>query len=163
VQRVFLKPGGLIVTTDEVEVVTVLGSCVSVTLHAPRVGLAGMCHGILPRPRPGTRFVASQEERFQFLSEVLPHLMLVFRMRKLTKEDFHVKVFGGANIIGQTADAVAMERLSREGVGAMNVNFTKAFLEDEGVPIKACDVGGGRGRKIFFNTGSGEVLHRFLK
>jgi chemotaxis receptor (MCP) glutamine deamidase CheD len=89
--------------------------------------------------------------------------MLVFRMRKLTKEDFHVKVFGGANIIGQTADAVAMERLSREGVGAMNVNFTKAFLEYEGVSIKACDVGGGRGRKIFFNTGSGEVLHRFLK
>lgn len=161
-QRVFLKPGGLLVTTEEVEVVTVLGSCVSVTLHAPRAGLAAICHGILPRPRPGTRFVAGQEERFQFLSEALPHLMLVFRMRKLSKEDFLVKVFGGANIIGQTADAVAMERLSREGVGAMNVNFTKAYLDNEGVLIKASDVGGGRGRKIFFNTGSGEVLHRFL-
>ena len=44
----FLHPGQLIITRDRVPIVTILGSCVAVTIHSPETGLSGIFHAHAP-------------------------------------------------------------------------------------------------------------------
>ena len=48
---IYLKSGEIYFTEEPVIVLTVLGSCVSVTLFHRRLGYSAICHGLLPRCR----------------------------------------------------------------------------------------------------------------
>ena len=71
--------------------------------------------------------------------------------------DVEVKVFGGGNVIGLSN----LENSDR-WIGTVNVQSAYALLELESLKIKSRSVGGNRGRKILFNTHTGDVMHRFL-
>ncbi len=73
------------------------------------------------------------------------------------REEIDVKVFGGSDMIGCT------EMKSRATVGQQNISKAFQVLEMERLRIAASDVGGQRGRKLFFSTHTGEVLLKRLR
>jgi chemotaxis protein CheD len=156
--QVYLKPGELLVSHEPVSVVTVLGSCVAVTFYSARLRVAAICHAMLPRPKhPRAASVEPEGERFKYLCEALPHMIAQFRQLGLSPLEVDVKLFGGGNVIG-SKDADHPERW----LGNVNVQTARALLDAEGFNIRAANVGGDRGRKIIFHTGTGEVRHKHL-
>jgi len=46
--QVYLKPGELYIGEKPTKVITVLGSCVSITLFSKRLNIGAICHGRCP-------------------------------------------------------------------------------------------------------------------
>ena len=61
-------------------------------------------------------------------------------------------MFGGADVL-----PVAGQR-HKPTVGALNCKVAMEVLAEEGFIVSASDMGGVRGRRIHFHTGTGEVL-----
>jgi chemotaxis protein CheD len=72
------------------------------------------------------------------------------------RRDLEVKLFGGADVL-----RAAGTPRGKPTVGAQNCKVAEEALAEEGFTVSASDVGGIRGRRIHFHTGTGEVLlHR---
>ena len=119
---------------------TVLGSCVSICLHDRGAGVGGMNHFLLPGDPKTNR----GEARYGINAmELLINGVLKAGARASALE---AKVFGGANATG-----------SRIPVGALNAEFAFWFLENEGIPCVARDVGGVNARKLRYWPHTGQV------
>lgn len=70
------------------------------------------------------------------------------------KEDIVCKIFGGAEVLG--------EQHSVFNVGQRNIEIAYKFVGDLGVSVVSSSTGGKQGRKIHYNTGTGEVLQKYL-
>jgi chemotaxis protein CheD len=144
IQRHHLNPCMLVASQGELEVTTILGSCVSVCLWDARLSFGGINHFMLPLwngdglPTPKYGNVAIDK---------LIGKMLVFGCRK---ENLVAKWFGGASVIG---DAMGIMQ-----IGARNIAVAEELLATHGIPTVAKDIGGLQGMKIIFNTKSGVVL-----
>ncbi len=154
--QVHLKPGELIICQEPNLIVTVLGSCVSVTMFNRRTRIAAICHAMLPDPKSSG---AADEEasRYRYVSEVLPEMCSHFGQAGLSAEQVEVKLFGGGNVI-----SMAEESPSERWIGSANVRRAREILRHAGYSIRASNVGGTNGRKILFNTDTGEVMHKHL-
>lgn len=145
---VYLHPGELIATSDPSVISTVLGSCVSVCLLDPVTRSGGVNHFLLPYLTRGdgssSRFGRTAME------------MLFTRMLSLgcQKRNLTARIFGGASQFEASRDRIS--------IGQQNVQVATRFLEDEGIPILAQEVGGARGRKLVFHTETGDVFVRTL-
>lgn len=156
--QVNLKSGGLIITSEPKWVITVLGSCVAVTMYCARPRLAAICHAMLPHPRPETlNGQWPHTERFRYVSHALPQMVEKFLEKRIAIPDIEVKLFGGANILHANSDP-----RQDHWVGNANVAAARTFLESGQFSVAAENVGGTLGCKIIFNTHTGEVLHRPL-
>ena len=156
--RLHLNPGALLVTRQAQWVVTVLGSCVAVTMFDRASGLAAICHAMLPRA-PGSALPASDDEqRLRYVGQVLPAMLALFQDRGVRRGRIETKLFGGANMFTWREPRVGDYK-----IGEANVAAVRQLLEREGLQVAAENTGGRRGRKIFFNTGTGEVLHQFIR
>lgn len=150
-KMIIIYPGEYYVSRSEI-IATVLGSCISVCIKDNRSGLAGMNHFMLPGD------VRSEEI---FLSESAKYGM--FAMEQLINDlikqggnraSFEAKVFGGGHVLNF--------RKTDGNVPESNINFVKAFLNMEQIPITKMDVGGYAGRKILFFADTAKVLLRRL-
>ena len=45
-----------------------------------------------------------------------------------------------------------------EDIGPQNVQVARKILQQQGIPITSEDVGGGKGRKLIYNTGTNEAV-----
>ena len=139
-----MNPCMLMASRDELEIMTLLGSCVAVCLWDPRLAFGGMNHYMLPLwngeglPTPKYGNVAIEK---------LIARMLEFGCRK---EQLVAKCFGGANVLGDTS--------GRMLIGERNIAVAEEVLGNHRIPIVAQDMGGLRGMKILFNTRTGVVL-----
>jgi len=70
------------------------------------------------------------------------------------KEDIICKIFGGAEVLG--------EQSSVFNVGQRNIEVAHKIIQEIGIPVVSSSTGGKQGRKIHFNTGTGEVLQKYL-
>jgi len=149
-QQVHLRPGELLVTRQPQLVVTVLGSCVAVTMFEPITGLAAICHAMLAAPPPAAGAVLRS---FRYMNHALPSMIDSFRRAGVAPERVEVKLFGGASVLRVGGGPC---------VGAANLAAARRLLRESRFGIRAENTGGGRGCKILFNTATGEVLHRHL-
>ena len=147
----FLLPGMLHASRERSVITTVLGSCVSVCL-ASRTGEAGgMNHFLLPS---GEGHAAPESARFgRPAVQLLLQRLAAFGT---ASRDLEAKVFGGSSIIG------AAPGVPGDSLGTKNVAVALSLLDAAGIPVVASDVGGGRGRKLVFDTGDGAAWVRFL-
>lgn len=128
--------------TDRNDVVlsTVLGSCISVCMYDPVLGIGGMNHFLLP----GTSGGMSARQRYGAYSmEVLINALL---KRGASKETISAKMFGGANVLGNNSK-----------IGASNAEFARQFLRDENIACLSESVGGAQARRIRFWPTTGMV------
>jgi chemotaxis protein CheD len=152
-----LRPGELIVTREPRWVITLLGSCVAVTMFNARFRLAGICHAMLPEPHGGGLPGASPDECFRYISYAIPAMAGRFAQFGLRPEEVEVKMFGGGNVIDMGGDPH-----DDRSIGDENVALARELLHANRFQIRSESVGGDRGRKILFNTENGRVLHKLL-
>jgi chemotaxis protein CheD len=147
--HVFLKPGELFLSRDPAIVTTVLGSCVSITFFEPARRLGAMCHVMLPS--------GPIDEGFKFLDSTLGYMVNKIDGMGIRPAACEVKMFGGADVL------LPREfQGSRLSVGCQNIQEARRGLDALGIVPKASDVGGKHGRKLFFNSQTGDVFLKML-
>jgi chemotaxis protein CheD len=70
------------------------------------------------------------------------------------KGNLIAKVFGGGELISPQKNSLH--------IGERNIRVAELMLADHKIRVVAQCVGGNRGRKILFHTGTGEVKHKYL-
>lgn len=145
--NVYLRPGEIYVSQVPTLVSTVLGSCVSVILYSPTLAKGAICHAMLPS--------GTNENGFRYVDTAVT--VMYERLRNISKQslDFQVKLFGGANMLNTGNGSTGPMT-----VGQQNVEAALQAIKALGLTLVASDTGGDRGRKIFFNSTTGEVLMR---
>lgn len=144
----FLHPSTIWISKEPSLVITVLGSCVSICLFDKKKCIGGINHFMLPywngegleSPRYGNVAI------FQLFQKMLD--------LGVKKEDIVCKIFGGAELLS--------EQPSVFNVGQRNVDLARKVIQEMGIPVVSSSTGGKQGRKIHFNTGTGEVLQKYL-
>ena len=155
VRAVFLNPGELYFGDGRARVKTILGSCISVSMRSPESGLAAMCHCLLPHWR-GPGEVPGLQEFYKYVDLCVPMMLDRFANQN-TLASLEVKIFGGADMFRRG------ERTTLTAVGRDNAETALHILTTRGLDILTADVGGTAGRKIVFDTWSGEVYVRRLR
>ena len=155
--QVHLRPGELAVAREPKWIITILGSCVAITMFTRRLNCAAMCHAMLPRPRNQEQIPHNDPRRFRFLSHAVPAMLEFFLHAGIRPGEIEVKMFGGGNVL-HLDEAGPEDRW----IGTANVEAARELLRDANLRLKAENVGGPFGRKILFNTQAGEVLHKHL-
>lgn len=151
-EAVKILPGEYYVTTRDMLIVTVLGSCVSVCLRDSKNGVGGMNHFMLPGNSDSDAGPVSSSARYgSYAMEILiNHLLKLGAERK----SLEAKVFGGGRVLsGFTVNQV----------GDRNAEFVLKYLRAEKIPITAQDLLDIYPRKIYFFPAEGRVLVRKLK
>ncbi|HBG21172.1 MAG TPA: chemotaxis protein CheD [Desulfobulbaceae bacterium] len=147
--NVYLKPGEVIISRQPIQISTILGSCVAITMHSPAKGSGAICHAIFPQ-------IANQDNRLHYVDPAIRYIY-----SKMIDyggiADMVVKLFGGARVLAGSDYGD-----SRRSIGEMNVLQARETLQQLGLAIAKEDVGGGRGRKLLFSIKTGEVLLRRL-
>lgn len=138
----FLKPGFLIVNTEDTVVRTVLGNCVAVTLYDPRAGFGGINHFILPKTKRNTQQTA------QYGNVSIQALAKLLVRSGASMDTLEAQIFGGAR----------NHSIYDANVGDQNVHIARRTLKRLRVPIVSEDVGGYRARKLVYHTGTNETI-----
>jgi chemotaxis protein CheD len=136
---------------------TVLGSCVSVTMHHPGRRVGGMFHAMLPCRT--LRRHRSRASDCTFADLAVAAMVERFRDAGMPPQELEVKLFGGANTLQESYAEDLREMLD---VGRKNVETALAALARYGLRPKVRDVLGALGRKLYFCTATGEVWLSYL-
>jgi chemotaxis protein CheD len=131
---------------------TVLGSCVSAVFWFAPQQLGAMCHGALPEcPRSLLRS-SDVSKALRYTDYAIYYLLDRLRGRGIKSADLEVKLFGGANLLG--------DHTPGQAIGRQNSETARRIVEKEGLRLMASDLGGMQGRLIYFRTDTGEVFLR---
>jgi chemotaxis protein CheD len=147
-----LQPGELYLARSPAILRTILGSCIGVTFWSQRLGAGALCHGVLPRCPQYWPTGSTVEDGHRYVDFSIRYLARQFCALGASRKEIEVKMFGGADVLSAGA------RPGRPTVGALNRLAAEQILAEEGLVISASDVGGNRGRRIHFHTGTGAVL-----
>lgn len=147
-------PGEIYVSTQEEQLVTVLGSCVSACIHDPVRGVGGMNHFMLPAPvESGSDTWAADSGRIaRYGSDAMDQLIDAVLKAGGRRPDLRVKVFGGGRVLPQMSD-----------VGQRNIEFVRRYIAQAGLPLLAEDLGDVFPRQVQFHPRSGLVRVRKLR
>ena len=156
--HVHLSPGQLLVTREPQIVVTVLGSCVAVTMFDATSGLAAICHAMLAQPQATEDARLAADRPYRFVSRAVPAMLDAYRRAGVPLRRIQVKLFGGGNVIAHAASP-----FGSAAIGPANIGVARDLIECARLSITAENTGGRTGRKILFNTATGEVLHKHLR
>ena len=141
----YLYPSALFAEKKPYLVDTVLGSCVAVCLFDTRLKIGGINHFMLPLWNGNG---LASPKFGNIATEKLIEKML---RNGSNTSDLIAKVFGGANQMNSSME-----------IGTRNVEIAKEVLANHGIKIIAENVGGTIGRKLKYNTGTGQVMMKFL-
>ena len=146
--KYYLHPSTMIVR-NEGWVSTVLGSCVAVCLYDSQRSRGGMNHYMLPF------WNGEGLETPRYGNVAIPKLIFEMLDRGSRKDNLVAKVFGGGSVLG--------DRPSVFQIGEKNISVAERLLKEFGIPVVASSTGGEKGRRILFNTSTGEVLHQYIR
>jgi chemotaxis protein CheD len=149
-EAVKVLPGEYFVTSTNVLMVTVLGSCVSACIRDRDKGIGGMNHFMLADGGDAGGAVSSSARYGTYAMEILINHLLKLGARR---DRLEAKVFGGGRV---------MEKLTSSMVGERNSKFVKDFLKTEGIAVAAEDLLDVYPRKVYFFPQNGRVLVKKL-
>lgn len=135
------------VAIEPSEIVTVLGSCVAVCLHDRKKSIIGMNHYLLPL------WSGNGLKSLRYGNISIDRLIESMLNQGSSLQNIEAKIFGGAmlNINEETS------------VAPRNIQVAIDMLKVHRIPIVASDVGGDKGRKIFFSSIDGAVYVKYSK
>ncbi len=147
---VYLKPGELYFVRQPTIVVTIVGSCIAVTMFHSYFKVGTICHSLLP--------YGNGDNGFKYVDCSIRRMVREYDFQGIQRDEIEVKLFGGSDMFTVT------ERISaRLTVGHENIRAAENVLREENLKILNRDTGGVRGRKLYFNTDTGEVFLKRLK
>lgn len=147
--RKFIHVGEIFVGIKPTEIVTVLGSCVSVCLYDKAELIGGMNHYLLPL------WNGNGLESPKYGNIAIPKLIENMENIGCLKRNMEAKIFGGANI----------HKTNSEGqmIGQKNVLIAKEILRAHGICIKAEDTGGNNGRRIMMISDANRIMLKYVQ
>lgn len=141
-------PGEYFVATEDVLIMTTLGSCIAVCLWDRHARVGGLNHFMLPDV--GSDGDASGGRYGSFAMELLINSML---KHGASRRSMEAKVFGGGQII---------QGMRSMHVGERNTTFAFDYLATERVPVVSKDVLDVCARKVCFLPVSGKAMIKRL-
>jgi len=151
---VYLQPGELSICEEPTQVITVLGSCVSVTMFNPRSKIGAICHGTLPRCKVKKECHSACAQAFKFMDCAIHYMLGRFREYGIANNEIEIKIFGGAD---------TLRSKSSNTIGSQNIKITLDIMGDNKLRVIAADVGDSFGRKVVFLSHTGVVYLKRLK
>jgi len=137
----FLQPGYIFVPDQAFGISTVIGSGVSVCIFDRKKHIGGMNHFIFP-------YMATKGETTALYGNVATVALLKMLLAKESSiKDLEAQLYGGA---------YHPEKKNKD-IGRENIEIAKKILLKHQIPITSEDIGGEKGRKVVFNTGTNEV------
>jgi len=140
-EKKYVLGGQIVIAESPMELVTIVGSCVAVCLWDRKTGTAGMNHYMLPSVDDVTNLLNGGKSATRLLIK-----SMVSKMSDI--KNLEAKIFGGGNKFFSDNFLV---------VGLQNVEAAKQVLIDAGIPIVLEHTGGIFGRKVYFDTRTGDV------
>ncbi|HOO31699.1 MAG TPA: chemotaxis protein CheD [Thermotogota bacterium] len=137
--KYFLHPGYVFVSEEPYLIHTVLGSCVSIAVWDRNKKFGGMNHFVLPE--------ADAKPNGRYGNVSIPYLFHMMQNIHSEKKHWDIHLLGGASNVSM-----------KSAVGSLNVDFALNWLEKNHYAISSRDLGGSLGRKVIFNTETGELL-----
>lgn len=139
-------PGEYYVTTENMMICTVLGSCIAACLWDRSLNIGGMNHFMLPEGD-----IADTSGRYgSFAMEVLINEMFKLGARR---ENMQAKIFGGGQV---------MASFTTMNVGERNTDFVTQYLQTERIPIVSEDVLDIYPRKVVYFPTTGKAMVKRL-
>jgi len=144
----FLRPGEFYTDLAPAVAETLVGSCIAVCLYNFKQGFGAMNHFLMDRPKN-----PADVDIGRYGGTSTRHI--VDAMVAIDPEPTHYRasVIGGAAVL-KTAHADGH-------IGSANVEAALEVLRESHIRIVGQEVGGTRGRRIRFNTQTGEIICRF--
>ncbi len=139
-----ILPGEYFVDTEDILVMTTLGSCIAACLWDRHAQIGGMNHFMLPEGSGDSGRYGS------FAMELLINEMM---KRGAAKSRMEAKIFGGGAVIAG---------MNTINVGERNTNFVIDYLKTERIPIVSKDVMDIYPRKVCFLPHSGKAMVKRL-
>jgi chemotaxis protein CheD len=137
-------PGEYFVDTEDLLIMTTLGSCIAACLWDRQANVGGLNHFMLPEGN-------GESGRYGlFAMELLINEML---KKGASKGRMEAKVFGGGAVISG---------MSSLNVGERNTNFVLDFLKTERIPVVSKDVMDIYPRKVCYLPRSGKAMVKRL-
>jgi chemotaxis protein CheD len=138
-------PGEYYVDTEDMLVMTTLGSCIAACLWDRNAKVGGMNHFMLPEGSGDSGRYGS------YAMELLINEMM---KRGATRQTMEAKVFGGGAVISG---------MNSINVGERNTEFVMDYLKTERIPIVSKDVLDVYPRKVCFLPASGKAMVKRLQ
>jgi chemotaxis protein CheD len=146
--RKFLRPGEFCSARRPMMAETLVGSCVTVCLFNAKAGFGAMNHFLRDRPRS-----ESGANIGQFGTTATRHIVSAALRFDADPRHYRASIFGGAAVLKVGA--------AEGGIGQANVEAALEVLQAAGIRVVHKEVGGTRGRRVKFNTQTGEIECRF--
>ncbi|KMY86596.1 Chemotaxis protein CheD [Candidatus Paraburkholderia calva] len=146
-----LRPNEFYMTSEDMVLVTVLGSCVAACINDRTAGIGGMNHFMLPDDGADASSAASDSMCYgAYAMEVLINELI---KRGGRRECFEAKVFGGGAVLAG---------ITTINIGDRNSEFVHRYLALEKIRIVAEDLQGMYPRKVAFMPRTGQVMVKKL-
>jgi chemotaxis protein CheD len=126
---------------------SVLGSCIGLVLHHPRMKYAAMAHVVLPDSAGRDAFPA------KFADTAVPHLIAELAKLGVPSSGLVAKIAGAASMFGVTGPMQ---------IGESNIAAVRKALQKAGLPIMGENLGGNKGRRVQLNCVSGTYTIEIL-
>lgn len=139
VNTYFLNPGYIFVSREPHLVHTILGSCIAVCLWDNYRKFGGMNHYIYSR-------VIGKEPNVKYGEAAIPYLIKLMLGFGAKENQMKAHIIGG----GEHPEF-------RSPIGAENAVLAEKILADYHIEVVTRDIEGQFGRKVVFNSGTGEV------
>ncbi len=137
--------GGVHVAQGPTLIKTLLGSCIAVCLWDPVTCVGGMNHFMLPHGAVS----GDGDDATRFGVHAMDVLIGAIMKLGGDRRRCVAKIFGGAHVLNV--------KETKDGVPRQNIEFIRAFLMAEGLPIESEDVGGYLPRQVHFYIQTGRV------
>lgn len=147
-----LLPGEYYVTSEDMVLTTVLGSCVSACLRDNVSGIGGMNHFMLPDTADPLFFGPAAAMRYG--AHAMQVLLSEVIRAGARRERLEAKVFGGGAVLAS---------MTLLNIGERNADFVLRYLLAERIRIAAQDLRGKLPRRINFFPLTGRVTVRKLR
>jgi len=150
-ERIFINPGGIYFGRGDLNIETLLGSCVAIVFWHPQQRLGGLCHFVLPaRVRASLAGQPPLDGRYG--EEAVRQILSDIKRHGTDVRDYTVKVFGGGRVLDLPE--------SDERVGQINARFALEILKRQNIEVKARDIAGEGYRYLRFDLSTGDVWVR---
>jgi chemotaxis protein CheD len=137
----YLEPGYIYFSKRRTTVRTVVGSCVVVCLWDPALTVGGMNHFVKPSTYD------KGEATPQFGNVAIAALVRIMEEAGSERTNLVAQILGGGAPASKTG----------RHIGVQNVDAARDMLRRKQIPVIAEDVGGTVGRKVAFDTGTGQL------
>lgn len=154
--RIVLHPGQHRVARRGAVLQTLLGSCVACCIYDEWAGVAGMNHFLLANKRYSKSMPLAATEAGRYGIYAMEILINDMVKEGADRRRLKAKLFGAGAVIGLAKND------NFTCVGEVNARFAREYARIEGIPVVAEDLGGTRGRVIYFDAGDFTVYRRFI-